>query len=192
MANRIASHEALKSKKNVQVKKPSLKNNFSLLLNKKILLDKKKNTQPKLIKKNSQEIKKPASTEKNSKIILSENNNSLPSIPFKNELINGLDKDHRTASVEKAVISFAQVEEIHALVKKLSLSFNSKKKESSFFIQEGIFSDTKFSLIAHDKNLDIVLTNASSDACTLLAQHRNTLAKKLLKNGITLGSVLFK
>lgn len=193
MANSITQRENHTSKKILPPKNLDVSKKFSLLFSKKLMMEKKIPNAVKISKNKVYQDKKfsikpednfaqkntPENLLSPSKIVITENS----PVNENNTRIN---------SSDASSICLAKIEELHALVKKLTLNFNLKKTESTFYIQEGIFGGAKFTVLSKDKNIDIVVNHASTDASALLSRHRNLLSKNLSEKEIKLQSLLFK
>lgn len=138
------------------------------------------------------------------------NNNALFDVNNKNEINEKLPREkencdqynilyrHCTSSknsdnlmVDKIAISGHVVDEINNLIKKINLSFNEKKQESSFFISEGIFENAHFKLHCDNNNLDITMLNAQRQAADLMYENQAYLAAQLANKEINLRRLVF-
>lgn len=173
-------------------------NNFSLFLNKykQTKLSTKNNTQKITI---------------NKKIIISKNNkkNNIKKSDFKLEkffckndmasnftiLANNINltpsKPEEVTLAAQAQASEVGFEEINKLIKKLTLSFSSKKQESSFFVKDGIFEGARFQVSCENKQAHLGVKYLAPDAHQLLVTHQDYLRQRLLQKEINLESLTF-
>lgn len=93
--------------------------------------------------------------------------------------------------IDKSALSSQVIDNINYLVKKINLSFNEKKQESSFFISEGIFENAHFKLHCDNNNLDITMLNAHRQATDLLNDNQAYLAAQLATKEINLRRLVF-
>lgn len=77
-------------------------------------------------------------------------------------------------------------DDINRLIKRLTLSFTAKKKESRFIIKEGIFQDADFHIVINQEDLVVNVGNASLQAINLLRKHESLLQEKLALREINL------
>ena len=101
-------------------------------------------------------------------------------------------KNSENFHIEKTTVPNLTLIELHNLIKKISLSFNENKMNSSFYVSQGLFKNAHFSLCCNKNDLDIVLLNARPEAVDVLKQHQNYLSKKLAAKEINLQNLVFK
>jgi hypothetical protein len=99
--------------------------------------------------------------------------------------------NEKYATKVETIISFSDNEQINLLIKKLTLSFTTKKAEAYFFIGKGVFNATKFHVLVDKNQVYLNISNVSDEAKNLLIKNENLLKQRLNQHEINLTGIGF-